>query len=321
MPQHPPAARSSAPKTPQAIETYLAARAADGVALNTLAAYGRDLKAAATTICPELAQASPDALRRHLAALEAQGLSARSRARRLSVLRGFFAFAQAEGWRADDPSADLKGPTPQKPLPKPLARDEIDALVAAAARLPQRAAQRAVCMLELLYGAGLRVSELIELQLADVAPALAERPGRRPAFFRVIGKGGRERLVPLTVPARTALEDWLPARTPPGCAFVFPSRRGDGPLTRETVNHLLKRLATQAGLPAERVHPHALRHAFATHMLEGGADLRTIQLLLGHADIAATEIYTHVAQGRREKLVFERHPLARRPRADAAVSL
>ena len=308
-----PRRRLPAPPPPEArrIEAFLAARLAEGAALNTVEAYRRDLNAAAAALGGALSGVESAALSHHLSQAAAEGLAPRSRARRLSALRGYFAFARAEGWRMDDPTASLKSATPPKALPKPLDRAEIDALLRAAETLPAAAARRAVCLIELLYGSGLRVTELASLPVSAVGPAL--QAGRRgePAMMRVAGKGGRERLAPLSPRACDAVEGWLAQRSDQGSGFLFPSPSRRGHLSREAVFQLLKRLAAIAGLRAERVHPHALRHSFATHLLEGGADLRSIQLLLGHADIAATEIYTHVAQGRRERLVFEKHPLAR----------
>lgn len=305
-----PQSRTETPQSDAEIEAFLAARAAEGAALNTVAAYRRDLAAIAAALPAPLSRASAEAIVGHFESLEASDLSPRTRARRLSALRGFYAFARAEGWRRDDPTEPLRGRTPRRLLPKPLSRDEIDSLLWAARRLPTAVALRALSLIELLYGSGLRVSEAASLPAATAAQALKAHKRGEPAMMRIIGKGGRERLAPLSAGAIEALEEWLSVRRGDASSYLFPSQGRSGHLSREAVFQLLKRLAAIAGLPAERVHPHALRHAFATHLLEGGADLRSIQLLLGHADIAATEIYTHVAHGRRERLVFEKHPLA-----------
>ena len=292
------------------IDRFIDALSAEGAASNTLSAYRRDLRAVSRALNAPLSAASAQALTLHLENLAGDGVSPRTSARRLSALRGFYAFARAEGGRDDDPTELLKGPAQQKLLPKPLHREEIGALLRAARRLPTAFALRARCVIELLYGSGLRVTEAASLPAETVLQALKAHERGEAPMMRVTGKGERQRLAPLSDGGVEALTDWLAVRRGATSRYLFPSSSKSGHLSREAVFQLLKKLAAISGLPADRVHPHALRHAFATHLLEGGADLRSIQLLLGHADIAATEIYTHVAQGRREALVFEKHPLA-----------
>jgi integrase/recombinase XerD len=237
-----------------------------------------------------------------------------TRARRLSAIRQLYRFAYLEGWRSDDPAAQLKGPKKARSLPDSLTEAEVDRLLAAAEAHGRTPAERArmTCLMQLLYATGLRVSELVAL------PAAAVRGD--PRMILVRGKGGRERMVPLSAPARDALAAWLAARDAaeaeaakagkPRSPHLFPARGRRGHLTREAFFLALKDLARAAGIDAARVSPHGLRHAFATHLLANGADLRVIQTLLGHASIATTEIYTHVLQARLRELVLEKHPLA-----------
>ena len=234
-----------------------------------------------------------------------------TRARRLSAIRQLYRFAFLEGWREDDPAALISGPKRQRALPGNLSETEVDRLLDAAGALGRTEAERLrdTCLLQILYATGLRVSELVSL------PVAAARGD--PRMILVRGKGGRERMVPLSPPARAALAAWLahldagregPAR--PRSPFLFPARGRRGHMTRERFFLLVKDLARLAGLDAARVSPHTLRHAFATHLLAHGADLRVIQTLLGHASIATTEIYTHVLDARLRELVLEKHPLA-----------
>src|SRR6185312_8677243 len=221
----------------------------------------------------------------------------------------FYRFLVVDGRRSDDPSAALDSPRLGRPLPKLLSEAEADGLLAAARVRGGIEGARLTCLLELLYGAGLRVSELVSLPLAAV------RGERR--FLLLRGKGDKERLVPLGEPARAALADYLAVRGAfesggRSARFLFPSRSGAGHLTRRRCAQLLKELALEAGLDPARLSPHVLRHAFATHLLERGADLRSVQEMLGHADIATTQIYTHVQSARLQRLVAERHPLARK---------
>lgn len=271
-----------------------------GAAANTLAAYRRDLEQAEGWV-GELAAAQPA----DLAKLEKRwaGLAPASAARKASALRQFYGFLADEGRRSDDPSHALPRAATRRSLPKILGHGDIAALFARAeeeARGDEPAAVRLLALLELLYGSGLRVSELVSLPLAAVP--------RDAPFLTVTGKGGAQRMVPVGGRAKQALARWLALR-PGGSKHLFPGRAGH--LTRVRLFQLLKGLAVRAGLDPARLSPHVLRHAFATHLLEGGADLRVLQTLLGHADIATTQIYTHVDAARLVALVNERHPLAR----------
>jgi integrase/recombinase XerD len=273
-----------------------------GAAANTLAAYARDLAAAAVVV-GDLAAADKEALG-GLAGAWAD-LAPSSLSRRCSALRQFFGFCLDEGLRADDPSAVLPRPRTRRPLPRVLTTGEVDALFRHAeeqAGTERPEAVRMLTLLELLYGSGLRASELVSLPLAAVP--------RDAPLLTITGKGGQQRMVPISGRARAALSRWLPLRGSGG-RFLFPSRGASGHLTRVRLFQLLRQLAGDAGITPEKVSPHVLRHAFATHLLEGGADLRVLQTLLGHADIATTQIYTHVESARLVALVNERHPLGR----------
>jgi integrase/recombinase XerD len=276
-----------------------------GAAANTLAAYRRDLEGADTLI-GDLAAANRDDLARLAGKWAA--LAPSTVARKASALRQFFGFLADEGMREDDPSAALPRPATRRPLPKILGHPEVEALFARAeleAQGEQPAAVRLLTLLELLYGSGLRASELVSLPLAAVP--------RDAPFLTIVGKGGQQRMVPVSGRARQALSRWLEVRPGDG-KFLFPSRGKH--LTRIRLFQMLKELAARAGLDPAKLSPHVLRHAFATHLLEGGADLRVLQTLLGHADIATTQIYTHVDAARLVALVNERHPLAERRRGD-----
>ncbi len=297
------------------IEAFLEMLAAErGASANTLAAYRRDLSALQGWAKGRaLAGLSRLDLSAFLTREAAAGLAPRSQARRLSALRQFYRFLVSEGRRGDDPTAALNGPKLGRPLPKVLEPEEVQALMSALESHSAAEARRLALLVELLYGSGLRISELVALPLVAVS-------GRRgfPEAIQVRGKGGRERLVPLGAAARAALAAYLPLRQellPKGAKtspWLFPSRGKSGHLTRQRVGQLLKALAADAGLDPRRLSPHVLRHAFASHLLEGGADLRAVQLLLGHADVATTEIYTHVSDRRLSDLVRGKHPLARR---------
>ncbi|QFU31893.1 site-specific tyrosine recombinase XerD [Brevundimonas sp. Bb-A] len=297
--------------TPQ-IEAFLEMMAVERDASpHTLAAYGRDLADAEAALSSDggLMQAPAEAVETWFADLSRRGLSAATAARRRSSVRQFYRFALAEGWRTDDPSRRLDAPKQGRPLPKSLSRDEIDRLLAAAAARDAAAGLRLVALVELAYASGLRVSELLGLKVEAVR--------RDPAYLIVRGKGGKERLAPLNPAARTALKAWLTARDArrkpetPDSPWLFPSSGRSGHLTPRRFAQLLDEAAVTAGLDPARVSPHVLRHAFATHLLEGGADLRVVQTLLGHADIATTQIYTHVATDRLAQVVQQNHPLAR----------
>lgn len=272
-----------------------------GAAANTLMAYRRDLEGAQEAI-GDLAAADGAALAR-LGQAWAE-LAPSSLARKCSALRQFYGFLLDEGLRADDPSAALPRARARRPLPRLLGHGEVEALFAqaeleAAGDKPE--AVRLLVLLELLYGSGLRASELVSLPLHAVP--------RDAPFLTVTGKGGQQRMVPVSSRARLALSRWLALRSGEG-RQLFPSRSGQGHLTRIRLFQLLRELAVRAGIDPEKVSPHVLRHAFATHLLEGGADLRVLQTLLGHADIATTQIYTHVDSARLVALVNARHPLA-----------
>ena len=284
----------------RAIEDFLAALAVDrGAAANTLAAYRRDLEGAAGIVGP-----LEDATRVDLARLGAAwaDLAPATVARKASALRQFFGFLEDEGLRSDNPSAALPSPMKRRTLPKILDHAQVEVLFAQAEREAEEgesAPLRLLAMIELLYGSGLRASELVTLPLSAVP--------RDAPFLTITGKGGKERLVPLGTRARAVLSRWLAVR-PEGSPWLFPSRGKH--LTRIRLYQLLKALAERSGIDPAKISPHVLRHAFATHLLEGGADLRALQTLLGHADIATTQIYTHVEAARLVALVNERHPLA-----------
>jgi len=284
-----------------AIVAFLAMLSAQrGAAANTLSAYRRDLTGAAALI-GDLASADRAALARLGAAWA--GLAPASLARKASALRQFYAFLVEDGRRADDPGDALPRLRPRRPLPRLLSHADIAALFALAeadAATGEPAAMRLLTLIELLYGSGLRASELVSLALAAVP--------RDAPLLTITGKGGQQRMVPVGERAGTALRHWLRVR-PAGGRYVFPSPRG-GHLSRVRLFQLVKELALRAGLDPEKISPHVLRHAFATHLLEGGADLRVLQTLLGHADIATTQIYTHVDGARLVALVNQRHPLA-----------
>ncbi|MCJ2179629.1 tyrosine recombinase [Novosphingobium sp. 2580] len=272
-----------------------------GAAANTLAAYRRDLEAA-QVVLGDLASADGSALSRLGEAW--RGLAASSLARKCSALRQFYGFLVDEGVREDDPSGSLPRPRTRRPLPRVLGRGDVERFLARAeedACSDRPDSVRLLALLELLYGSGLRATELVSLPVAAVP--------RDAPFLHVTGKGGQQRMVPISGRARMALSRWLAVRQG-NSKFLFPSGGASGHLTRVRLFQLLRELAARAGLDPSRVSPHVLRHAFATHLLEGGADLRVLQMLLGHADIATTQIYTHVDSARLVALVNARHPLA-----------
>ncbi|MBD3817995.1 MAG: site-specific tyrosine recombinase XerD [Brevundimonas diminuta] len=296
--------------TPQ-IEAFLEMMAVERDASpHTLSAYGRDLADAETWLkdAGGLMSAPQEALEAWFADLSRRGLSAATAARRRASVRQFYRFALGEGWRTDDPSRRLDAPKQGRSLPKTLSRDEIEALLTAAAA-DSTAGLRLIVLVEMAYASGLRVSELLALKVEAVR--------RDPAYLIVRGKGGKERLAPLNMPAREAIKAWLNARdaarkpNTPDSAWLFPSHGKSGHLTPRRFAQLLDQAAITAGIDPTRVSPHVLRHAFATHLLEGGADLRVVQTLLGHADISTTQIYTHVAVDRLSQVVHANHPLAK----------
>ncbi|MDP3801718.1 site-specific tyrosine recombinase XerD [Brevundimonas sp.] len=295
--------------TPQ-VEAFLEMMAVERDASpHTLSAYGRDLADAEAGIPGGLMRGDETGLEAWYASLARRGLSPATQARRRSAVRQFYRFALGEGWRVDDPSRRLDAPKQGRSLPRTLAGDEIDRLLTAAAARDGTAGQRLVALVELAYASGLRVSELLGLKVEAVR--------RDPAFLIVRGKGGKERLAPLNASAREAVKTWLVARDAvrpekaPDSPWLFPSVSAKGHLTSRRFAQLLDQAAVDAGIDPARVSPHVLRHAFATHLLEGGADLRVVQTLLGHADIATTQIYTHVATDRLTQVVRDKHPLGR----------
>lgn len=298
------------------IDLFLEMMAAErGAAVNTLESYRRDLDdfsafAAARRQQPE--DSDPALIRAYLSKLSRAGMSPGTSARRLSALRQFFRFLFLEGVRSDDPSAHVDSPRSRRPLPKNLSEADVEKLLLAARRREGPEGVRLAALLEVLYATGLRVSELVGLPLAAIS-----RDGR---ILIVRGKGGKERMIPLNEPAAEALSLYRGQRSSfvskrsRGAAspWLFPSRSGSGHLTRARFAQLLKEVARDAGLEARRVSPHVLRHSFASHLLAHGADLRSLQQMLGHADIATTQIYTHVLEDRLKTLVGTTHPLAKR---------
>mgnify|MGYP006287467521 CR=1 FL=1 len=292
-------------------------------AANTLRAYERDLADASAFLAARglsLSKAGAEDIEAYFADLGRRGLAPATASRRRAALRQFYRFVLGEGWRTDDPSRRVEAPRRGRPLPRVLSRDEAAALIAAALDRDRVRGLRLACMIELAYAGGLRVSELTSLTLAALS--------RDPDFLMIRGKGGKDRLAPLNAAARAAVRDWLEVRLqtlPKGDAanpWLFPSGGRGGRLTPRRFAQLLAEAAATAGIDPARVSPHVLRHAFATHLLEGGADLRVVQTLLGHADIATTQIYTHVAGDRLREVVTGAHPLSgsRRPRRESGFS-
>ncbi len=290
------------------IEAFLDMMSAErGAGLNTLAAYRRDLVDFAGHADP--ARASREQVRRFLNGLSTSGMAASTQARKLSALRQFYGFLYAEGLRGDDPTQTIEAPQARRPLPKILSGRDLQVMLESAAEDQTPEGLRLTLIVEMLYGGGLRVSELAGLKLAAVRT--------KESFIRITGKGNKERLSPLSPAARQALETYLVVREqflPKGDRnnrYLFASRGVDGYLTRRRFHQLLKGLALKAGIDPAKVSPHVLRHAFATHLVEGGADLRSVQTLLGHADIATTQIYTHVARDHLSRVVWSAHPLGK----------
>lgn len=302
------------------IQAFLEAQTAElDAAPNTCLAYARDLKDFAGWLAARrtgLAAATRRDVEAYLVHCDAQGLAVATRARRLSAIRQLYRFAFEEGLRTDNPAIQIRGPGRARRLPGTLTEAEVDRLIAAARAHGRTEAERLrnACLMELLYATGMRVSELVSL------PVAAARGD--PAMLLVRGKGGKERMVPLSRPARDALAVWLAEldradalalreRGTPPSRHLFPSTGKEGHLTRHRFHALVKDFAVKAGVSPAAVTPHTLRHAFATHLLANGADLRSIQTLLGHADVSTTEIYTHVLDARLRELVLGHHPLAR----------
>lgn len=299
-----------------AVEAFLEMLVAErGIAANTLQAYRHDLEDFADFLVRRKRStdaASTADLRDYMAALARAGMAASTAARRLSALRQFHKFLYAENYRGDNPCTVVDAPRRSRPLPKILSEAEVDRLLDAASTLPGPDGARMLALLELLYASGLRVSELVGLPLAAVT--------RDTGMLIVRGKGGKERMVPLTEASIRAVEAYREVRDAflkqglqekQKSPFLFPSRGGSGHLTRHRFAQLLKELAVMAGIDPQKVSPHVLRHAFATHLLDHGADLRSVQQMLGHADISTTQIYTHVVEERLRRLVEQHHPLAR----------
>jgi integrase/recombinase XerD len=301
------------------IESFLDMMSAErGASINTLSAYRRDLldfSGHRAAKAGSAKSASRNDIKAYMHTLSRSGVSGSTQARRLSALRQFFGFLYSEGTRKDDPTDAIEAPKRQRPLPKTLSHDDMDALLREARTRSEKSAEgvRLLCMVEILYASGLRVSELMTLPLA----AARSRDG----FLLVRGKGDKERLAPLNNAARTAITDYLAVRDeflPVGARrvqaerFLFPSRGAEGHITRRRCHQMLKELATSANIDPAKLSPHVLRHAFATHLVEGGADLRSVQTMLGHADIATTQIYTHVAEDRLTQVMEFAHPLAKR---------
>lgn len=294
------------------LESFLEMLSAErGAAVHTLDAYRRDLLDFAGHLRGRkraFTNSSAADIRDYLASLSAAGLKASTQARRLSALRQMHRFLLDEDIRADDPTSAIESPKRGRPLPKVVTEAQTQALIDAAASLEGPEAVRLLCIVELLYASGLRVSELVTLPLAAA--------GGERRMLLVKGKGGKERLVPLGTPAREAIKTYLTVRprflpqSERAQRFLFPSRGVEGHLTRRRVAQLLKDLAVKAGVDPRNLSPHVLRHAFASHLVAHGADLRSVQQLLGHADIATTQIYTHVQDERLRRLVAEKHPLA-----------
>jgi integrase/recombinase XerD len=290
------------------IESFLDMMSAErGAGANTLAAYRRDLLDFSGHA--DIAKAGRDAVRAFLTGLSSSGMAASTQARKLSALRQFYGFLYAEGIRSDDPTQTIAAPQARRALPKILSGEDLDKMLAAAAEDRSPEGLRLSLIVEMLYGGGLRVSELAGLTLAAVRS--------KDAFIRITGKGNKERLSPLNASARAALDEYLAVRDQfvpkhdKNNRYIFVSRGEDGFLTRRRFHQLLKALAIKAGIDPAKVSPHVLRHAFATHLVEGGADLRSVQTLLGHADIATTQIYTHVARDHLTKVMRAAHPLAK----------
>ena len=300
------------------IAAFLDAQAAErGAATNTQLAYARDLSDFVDWLSGRnttLTSAQKTDVESYLVHCDAQGLAKSTRARRLSAIKQLYRFCFEEGFRGDNPAVQINGPGRDKRLPKTLSTEEVDCLLEAAAEHGRKQADklRNTCLMQLLYATGMRVSELVSLPMSSAKGD--------PRMLLIKGKGGKERMVPLSPPARTALRGWLTVRETDedtaraegkaASSYLFPSRGKSGHLTRHAFYVLIKDLAVKGGVSPQKVTPHTLRHAFATHLLANGADLRAIQTFLGHADVSTTEIYTHVLEERLKELVLDHHPMA-----------
>lgn len=299
------------------VDQFLEMLAAErGRAANSLSAYRRDIQHYRERVNGSLLEATPDTIRGYLADLHKEGLKVSTVARRLSAMRQLFLFLYREGFRSDNPAKNIESPRQPAKLPKTLSDTQVEQLLDTAEMKTRRGklkSLRAHALLETLYATGLRISELVSLPRRAV--------GSDTTMILVKGKGGRERMVPLGDKARKALSVYLDAlhtkenekgvKSPAGTFYLFPSRGSKGHLTRRRAGQLIKKLALEAGLDPKTVSPHKLRHAFATHLLSNGADLRSVQQMLGHADISTTQIYTHVLDERLKSLVLEKHPMAK----------
>ena len=297
------------------IEKFLEAKyAEEGLSDNSILAYSRDLKKLSTKIDKPLLGVTQSELENYIVYLQRLGHSQSTRARHLSSIKQFFKFCVEDGYLSTDPSSKLSGPKSPKPLPKTLTMEEVDALLEVAKTHGQTEFQRArnECLMELLYASGMRISELMSLPISTVRG--------RPKMILIKGKGSKERLVPLSPPALDALDRWLKLRDKKEdlsikaglkrSNFLFPSNSKNGHLTRNWFFNKIKSWAIEAGVRSESVSPHTIRHAFATHLLSNGADLRVIQTILGHSDIATTEIYTHIVNDKLKSTLDEHHPLS-----------
>ena len=292
------------------LEMVIAERGATG---NTVDAYSGDLCKFAQYLRSKnktLLNASADTVKSYLASLANSGRSSSTQARNLSTLRQFYRFLQSDELRLDNPCQNIDSPKTQRALPKVLSEEEVTQLISASQASTTPGGLRMACIVELLYSTGLRISELSGLKLKNLDGSQQ--------ILRVLGKGGKERMVPVGEPATAALQNYLDVRrnfvpNNENTDWLFPSRGASGHLTRRRIAQILKELAVSANIEPSKVSPHVLRHAFASHLLANGADLRSVQLLLGHADISTTEIYTHVLQSRLNSFVAKHHPLANAP--------
>ena len=299
-------------KTDPLVDSFLEMIIAErGATKNTVEAYSHDLLVFTAHLQDRkesVIGASNETIRKYLAKLTKNGLSTSTQARHLSALRQFYRFLQSDDRRLDNPCENVDSPKAIRPLPKTLSQKEVTKLITTARSSTSPEGMRTLCIVELLYSTGLRISELASLRLSALVHS------RR--LLRVLGKGGKERMVPLGEPATEALNNYVTVRpsfvrTPLEIDWLFPSRGSEGHLTRRRISQILKTLSLSANIEPHKVSPHVLRHAFASHLLENGADLRSVQLMLGHADISTTQIYTHVLQSRLNNFVLQHHPLGK----------
>jgi len=300
------------------IEDFLSMMQAErNASRHTIDAYRRDLNQMFDYFEPKavtMESADADAIAKYIKYLSAKRrLSAKTCARKLSCIRHFFRFLLSENIRKDDPTTFIDSPKRTHPLPHTLSQEEILTLLKASSEDGTEEGLRLYALLQILYASGLRVSELVGLTLGNIQ--ITARDGRETACLLVKGKGGKERLVPLHETAVRAMYAYLQVRKSfmkdKESHWLFPSRSASGHMTRQRFGQLLKELGVKTGIELSKLHPHALRHSFASHLLAGGADLRVVQELLGHADISTTQIYTHVLPDRLQRLVQEHHPLSK----------